>query len=283
MISQATYRILCEVQVFHRYFLDDGETIFDQDTAFKTARLKKYDWSQFAFASPTSDTRHKLMNHRLFYKNTALGFKIFVEALAQNPDATIYRPVIDLDEDLQLDFMVVTTDALFGNYSNLDEVTRYPLVFRNYNDLLDPSLPLINTASEAIVASDYAINEDLQKQVFVDYQKDRINQATALISLRMRGQGTGRNLILVNGNLPQELPVFNIRFENRRTIWNYYSGRDKSLIHTTDPDTKPLTQNGIIEVSQGNTDYPAASPENIIWERDSGGNLLKTYSKIYIN
>ncbi len=283
MSSTATYRILADIQVYHRYFLDDGETVFDQNPALKTARLKKYYWSQFAFASPTSATRHKLSNHRLVIKNTATGFTIFVEALAQNPNATSYRPFIYLDENLQLDFIIKITDPVFFNYSDLDEVSRYPLLFRNYNDLLDPALPLINTHSEIREAGDYTISKDLQEHLFENNPSDRLNQSKVLVSLKMRGAGNGHHLILANGNLPQETPVFNIRFDNRRTIWNYYSGLNKSLIHTTDPDTKPLTQNGIIEISQGNTDYPSASPQNIIWERDSVGNLIKTYSKIYIN
>ncbi|MCC4212604.1 hypothetical protein [Leeuwenhoekiella parthenopeia] len=283
MAAPYTYRILAEVLVYHRYFLDDGNTPFDQSPALKQQQLRDYYWTAFASVKPTAQTNAHLRNHRLFLKQTPHGFNIAVQALAQNPNATVFKPVIDLDENLQLDFVINVHDALFANYSNLDTVTHYPLLFRNYNDLIEPALPLINTASGTTEAAQYGISAGTQKSLIENNPEDQLLRSKALVSLKMRGEGNGRNLILASGNLPQEHPVYSIRFDNRNTIWNYYSGKNQNLIHSTDPNTKPLVKNGVVEVSQGNTDYPAASPNTVVWERDSVGTLIKTYSKIYIN
>ncbi len=283
MAVRSTYKILAEVQIFHRYFLDDGVTVFDHSPASRETQLKTYNWTVFGSVDPTTQTANLLRNHRLLLKQNPHGFTIAVQAVAQNLNATTFKPIIDLDENLQLDFIIRVHDALFTNYSNLDTVERYPLLFRNYNDSLDPALPLINTSGGTTEAADYAISQSTQNSLVENHPDEHWSRLKALVSLKMRGEGTDRNLLLVNGNLPQEHPVFNLRFDNRNTIWNYYSGKDQNLIHTTDPDTKPLVKNGVVPVNQGNTDYPAASADSVIWERDTTGTLLKTYSKIYIN
>lgn len=283
MAAITTYRPLVEIQVLHRFFLDDGEVVFDENPTLKSKQLSNYDWSLFAIVKPTRETAHYLKNHRLILKNTNIGFQIFVEAEAQNSTNTIFKPLIDLDDKLQLDFKISIKDNFFFNYSNLDTVEHYPLVFRNYTDLNKPALPLINTATESINAANFAIGSDYKKELLKTYKDEHLNEIIAFVSVQMRGADQDHHLVLANGNLPQNTPIFNIRFDNRRTIWNYYSVLDKTLIYTTDPDTKPLVSKGIVTISQGNTDFPSASVDNIYWERDTVGNIIKTYSKIYIN
>ena len=279
MSAQLIYRPLFKVDIYHQYFLDDGLIAFDSNPSLKDKQLAHYDWQAFGQIEPTVKTKQRLL---LKYSNT--GFIIFIQveqiSAGINP---VYKPLLDLEESLTFDFHLHITDSLFDIYSDLDNVANFPLFFSNYPEFSSLETPFINKNSENKRAKEYASSIELAEILKKKHTELSRASIKAVISLKVKSSESSYNLILANGNLPQQLPEFNIRFENRKTIWQYFSAQNLNLIHTTEPDSLPLVKNGLVAVTSGNKDYPSAAPNRLNHDRNTNGEILKTYSKIYIN
>ena len=284
MSAQLIYRPLFKVDIYHQYFLDDGLIAFDSNPSLKDKQLAHYDWQAFGQIEPTVKTKQLLANQRLLLKYSNTGFIIFIQveqiSAGINP---VYKPLLDLEESLTFDFHLHITNSLFDIYSDLDNVANFPLFFSNYPEFSSLETPFINKNSENKRAKEYASSIELSEKLKKKYTELSRASIKAIISLKVKSSESSYNLILANGNLPQRLPEFNIRFENRKTIWQYFSAQNLNLIHTTEPDSLPLVKNGLVAVSSGNQDYPSAAPNRLLYDKNTNGEILKTYSKIYIN
>ena len=284
MSAQLIYRPLFKVDIYHQYFLDDGLIAFDSNPSLKDKQLANYDWRAFGQIEPTVKTKQLLANQRLLLKYSNTGFIIFIQveqiSAGINP---VYKPLLDLEESLTFDFHLHITNSLFDIYSDLDNVANFPLFFSNYPEFSSLETPFINKNSENKRAKEYASSIELAEILKKKHTELSRASIKAVISLKVKSSESSYNLILANGNLPQQLPEFNIRFENRKTIWQYFSAQNLNLIHTTEPDSLPLVKNGLVAVSSGNQDYPSAAPNRLLYDKNTNGEILKTYSKIYIN
>ena len=284
MSAQLIYRPLFKVDIYHQYFLDDGLIAFDSNPSLKDKQLAHYDWQAFGQIEPTVKTKQLLANQRLLLKYSNTGFIIFIQveqiSAGINP---VYKPLLDLEESLTFDFHLHITNSLFDIYSDLDNVANFPLFFSNYPEFSSLETPFINKNSENKRAKEYASSIELAEILKKKHTELSRASIKAVISLKVKSSESSYNLILANGNLPQQLPEFNIRFENRKTIWQYFSAQNLNLIHTTEPDSLPLVKNGLVAVSSGNQDYPSAAPNRLLYDKNTNGEILKTYSKIYIN
>lgn len=283
MAFKLTYRPLFELKIYHRYLLDDGETPFDQTPEIQEQQLEKYNFKTFLKVQPSQETQKKLKGHRILFKTTPDTIILFVLSEQVSSDPDVFRPLIAIDDNLQFDFMLRITDSLFSNYSAINAVNEIPYFFSNYKPILEaPGYTLINTLTDMIPARDYTISGLTFDDLKTAYSPQDLKGVFGIVSLKAKGENQSHNLTLVTGNLPQSLPQFKIIFENRKTFWRYYRSGSVTPEYTTEPDLKPLVKNGMVSISDGEKDYPAATPKSLFFERDSGGNIIKTFSEIYI-
>ena len=102
MSTITTYRPLFQLDIFHKFFLDDGLTPFDTNETVLEKQLQKYNWNSFGKIVPTVETKVNLQNHRMLLKPNPLGFVVLIEAELFNDTAPNYTPLIALDQDLKL-------------------------------------------------------------------------------------------------------------------------------------------------------------------------------------
>lgn len=283
MSFSIVYRPFVEVKLFHRYFLDDGETPFDQSVSIQEKQLSKYNAHNFLSIVPTAQTQQALNGHKIVFKKSKDGFVLFINSEKVGSDPDTYIPLIAPADDLKLNFLVYARDSLFENYSEIKAINPIPYLFSNYIPSTAPaSFPLINRMSDMVPAKDFTIALPTY-----EHFEDQISKAEkigllGIVSLGIKGNSTVYHLTLVSGNLPQNLPQFKILFNNRRTFWRYYRNGSNTPEHTTEPALKPLTANGTVPISLGATDYPNPSPGDLFFEKDGAGNIIKTFSEIYI-
>ena len=65
-----TYKKLCECNLYHHYFLDDGTTAFDDNATLKTEQLAKYDFLDYASILPSEETARRLRGQKIHFRIT---------------------------------------------------------------------------------------------------------------------------------------------------------------------------------------------------------------------
>ena len=137
--------------------------------------------------------------------------------------------------------------------------------------------------------TDFEISQTTYEGFFEQItEKERIG-LFGILHLEMEGDdttvvdGNTRNILNGDNSIQNTSPVYKIQIANRSTIWNYIDPADNSLIHSTDPTELPLVKNGIIGYSFDSKERPSAEPKRLVFEKDGGGNIIKTISEIFIN
>lgn len=278
------FQPLFKVNIYHRFFLDDGETPFDIDDATTERQLKGYDISKFIKIIPSQRTQSILSGFRMQMHQLKDGFMVAlkVEKIATQPDT--YKPFIALDDDIQLDFLLQITNSDFEAYSEVSPINSIPYYFSNHKPYTETpeSFNYINRSGDSIYASQFTISDPGFELVKEDLSRFEYKNILGIISLKMKGDNSSHNITLVNGNLPQTLPQFKVLFNNRKTFWRYFEGHNPTPIYSTEPHLKPLVARGTVAIGDGDFDYPAASPRSLSFEKDNNGNITKTFSNIYI-
>ncbi len=290
MDFKVTYKKLLDFNIYHHYFLDDGTDAFDSDPTLKTEQLEKYDLYDFLQVIPSQRTAKILNGQKIVHRLTNSGFSLFINAEETAPNSGIYEPMILLDQFETLDFLMYTSDALFENYSTVGANPSIPFYFSNRKPITHVgNFQFVDLETTTNVIEDFTISEDTYEKVSERLTCDERIGLFGVISLEMSGtdtvpiDGNARNILNTNGTLQDPAPVYKIQMLNRSTIWNYRNPVDGSLIHTSDPTLLPLVKNGIVGYSFDSEERPAADPSRIIYEKDGGGNIIKTFSEIYIN
>ena len=286
----STYKPLFTIALWHHYFLDDGTIAFDSDTSLQEEQLASFNFKNFISILPSSETLVKTIGQKIVLKHTNEGLTAFIKAEETAPNSSIYTPYHQLKQTTTLTFLLYINDSLFGNYSTVAATPSIPFYFSNKKPVTEPgSFKHIDiTATKTIVAS-YGMTQttfDTLSEVLTEKEKIGL---FGVIQLEMQGDNTvpidthARNIVNLDGTLPNTPRAFKIQFENRETIWNYRDASDSSLLHSSDPQTLPLVKNGIVGYSFGGKKRPAADASNLVFEKDGGGNIIKTISEIYIN
>lgn len=114
------YTPLFEVQILHRYFLNVGQTRFDDapDAPDVLATRRAYDVRRFWRIEPDAATADALRNYGMELRLTAEGFRV---ALATSPaQAEVYGMFAGLPPQLRLRFHVFPVDPQFMLYTWVD-------------------------------------------------------------------------------------------------------------------------------------------------------------------
>ncbi|MCT8339862.1 hypothetical protein MG296_07340 [Flavobacteriaceae bacterium TK19130] len=284
------YKKLCDVNLYHEYFLNDGVTSFDDSPTLKEQQLSKYDFREFMGVMPSEDTHTLLNGYRIIFKPTEKGFTLLMQVEEAAPNSGNFTPKIALEPDTKLEFLLYINDFIFENYSTVSAIPHKPFYFSNKKPASEGnSFKYIDLETTKTPISDYTISQTTWDALKVGFtEKERLS-LFGIISLEMQGDdttgydGNTRN-ILSNGNPPLLSPKnFKLHFHNRSTVWHYKNALDNTLVHSTDPTELPLVKNGIVGYTFNSEPLPAADPTRIIFEKDGNGNIIKTISEIYIN
>ncbi len=280
---QNIYKTLFGFQILHRYFLDEGETAFDDnnpgnDLEDKLANnLSQYDVKEFFTIYPSKKTAQKLRNWRAIFRLTYDGFKVFMKADHSDPN----KPFIDFPDELYFDFMVQINDPYFENYTDIT-IDRSKIVLIS-NRTPSASLEDTATATEYIRISDFGnayttIDVELSDAI----APDELIGTFAIIRVHLDGQNSDLDLTNPGGDeFNNTTPEFSIIYDNRKTIWRYLSTADNSVVfipqlNNNNPKILPLTKNGYVDVQDGPVKYPNPNANLVV---NDGGTF---YSEVFI-
>jgi hypothetical protein len=112
------YKKLCEVNLLHHYYFDQGVSRFDGlDSKERQSIRNSFDISRFIRITPTSHCQTILAGHKCLFRLTSGGFFIGVKVI-ENKDGTI-SPAVDFDRYVKFTFQLQITDPFFLNYTAL--------------------------------------------------------------------------------------------------------------------------------------------------------------------
>ena len=285
-----TYKPLFSCNLYHHYFLDDGATPFDDNATLKEEQLEKYDFDEFLTVVPTQETAQFFRGHKLHFRLSPSGFTIFIKAEENPPSSGTYEPFIELAQNATLTFLLSVKDGLFENYSTVEASPAIPFYFSNKQPSTEAGpFQYIDLETTTNDIADFTISQATYDAILENLSAKEKIGLFGIISLEMAGDdtvpvdGNSRNILNLDGTLQDPAPIYKIQIANRSTIWNYRDPLDGSLIHSSDPTELPLVKNGIIGYTFDSQERPSATPSRIIYEKDGGGNIIKTISEIYIN
>ena len=229
-----------------------------------------------------------MAGRKIFFKPIDTGFELLVAAKRTSPNSSNYTTVRGVQSDFTVYFLVYITDPLFENYSTVSAKVAQPYYFSNRKPSGHAGTFNYIDVSTTKPIDDFTISETNFNEVASNLKPAELIGLFGIISLRMKGNNTvgidgdARDLLKNNGRLVDSPPAFKIQFANRSTIWNYRSAADGSLLHSSDPTILPIVKRGIVGYSFDSKDRPAARPDRLLFEKDGNGNIIKTFSEIYI-
>ena len=253
MSYSLTYKTLFEIDVLHDCYLNSGTDAFgsmSQET--QSTMLRNYAFQSFIEIVPTAATRAILEDQRMLFRSDSKSLKILVTTTP----ADQFLPLIPINDNLELKFLVKIRDPFFENYTDLTFVKNELFVFSNVKPTGAPTgFPFIKLSTDpGPVTNNFrmstGISENLVKNIPVE---ERIG-LFGLLLLRMHGQtGTDYDIPQISATPGVAARVrttplrFEIEFANRSTIWKYYFKNSQYYAETT--TAKPLTKNGYLEIT----------------------------------
>lgn len=107
------YKRLFEVRILHHYWLDEGQTVFDNlPESERNKKLLDYKSDQLISVSPTPKTQQLLDDLGAVAKQTGLGLVVAVPKTQIIPDDSVFV------------FTIEITDSAFFNYTSLTLLER---------------------------------------------------------------------------------------------------------------------------------------------------------------
>jgi hypothetical protein len=291
MAFSIQYKPLFQVNILHNYFLNKGDEEFlTMKESDKNRQLDVYDVNTFFSVVPTGNTARKLSGHNLVFKTTNTGFTVWSKVTGNNNNI----PFIEFDDDLYFTFLLKLKDTAFLNYSYLMMENAGKLYyFSNRKPVGEPnSFRLINQSgnnhhiNKNFVLNDTSIETELEK--LDTSEKENL---FGIIRIFIKADKPAMHVTNVHGRIKSPFKIFELLFDNRRTIWRFIYDEDKTVDEADDvkkegADSKifisktehPLTQKGFIYLKQGGINLP--NPNARLIKPDTSSS--KYYSEIYM-
>ncbi|MCE4564239.1 hypothetical protein INQ51_07930 [Maribellus sp. CM-23] len=292
MTFSIKYKPLFEVRILHQYFLNKGASdFFSMSEADKEKQLAGYKVSKFFLVVPTAKSRNLLAGQHLVFSLTNTGFMIWVQV----SDGNDVVPLISLDDALELTFLLQPLNHTFINYTNLMFSSAGKLFFFS-NTKLDSepvSFPLIPLLDDHLVVSEnFVLTTDGQKDIQSELTPSELKKNLfGLIKIRMKADVAPLNVTVGPNEIKTSVPVFEILFENRKTVWRYIFETDQQVKNKDDvkkengsarqlitKDFQPLTEKGFVSIELDGDELP--NPNAQLVKPNSIDN--KIYSEIYM-
>lgn len=305
MSFEYSYSLLFEVNVFHNFFLNDGESVFGSMTnEEKQKMLLKYDYANFITISPSIATQKTLKNFKMQFIKTKTGFKIFTKVKQLDESDPLFNldPFIEIPTDLELIFTMKINDYQFENYTDLSFSPNQlfyignaiPLRIESNEPIPDPNpvkevfnpvgfnyIPLVTDNS--LISDDFLASEEESNNLFPDFEAAESRGLFGVISIAMTGHDLASSILTNQSKIIAPTKEFLIHFNNRKTIWKYINRRDSSEVETN--SSKPLTYSGFVEIDPL-TDFTPAEPAENQYPNPSVKSIVKInsdyYSEIFI-
>ncbi|MEP2935300.1 MAG: hypothetical protein ABJM06_06255 [Gilvibacter sp.] len=288
MAGLNTYKKLCSLSVYHRYHLDDGEDIFTHPDVNLEKQLETYNVHDFMQIEIFESHQRIFKGQKLFLKKTNTGFDIFVLARKKGPNSVKFVTARGVDKDQYIGITLKIKDPQFEIYSTVKPQDTTPLYFTNKRPNTEPNnFPHIDIADKT-PAESYRSQSNTADDISALLNPNELQGLFGVVYLRMRGDNTvpvdgeNRSMLKGNGDLVDTPPHYAIQLANRNTIWNYRDAQSGNLLHSSDPVQKPLVKRGIVVYNFDGKDRPSAIPDRLLFEKDNNGNIIKTFSEIYI-
>lgn len=294
MSFDLSYSLLFEVNIFHNFFLNNGESVYENmPPAEKLKMIRKYDFTNFIAVNPSIATATILKNYKLHFKATNTGFKIFAKV---KPSAKT-DPFIKIPIDLELIFTLKITDSHFENYTDLTFSPNQLFYFSNaiplriesnepipepnpkkvvFDDQTFNFIPLID--SNTLISNGFLASEKESINLLPDFENIETRGLFAAISISMKGHNIQNSVLNNQNKIISPTREFTIHFDNRKTFWKYINRRTATEIETT--LAKPLTYSGFVEIDP-TSDFNPAEPEENQYPNPSVKSIVKVNSKYY--
>lgn len=300
MSFDISYSLLFEVNFFHNYYLNDGESLFENMASDQQNKmLLKYDFSNFISVSPSIATSTVLKNFKMHFKKTKTGFRIYIKVkqLEENDPLFNRDPFIETPTNLELIFGLKITNPLFENFTDLPFSQNQLFYFSNRNPLRveannpipDPNpkkevfnpltfnyLPLIS--DNTLISDDFLASVTETNNLLPDFDTSESRGLFGILSVTMEGHDVASSILNTQKKINTPIKEFMIHFDNRKTFWKYINPRTSSEIETN--SEKPLTFSGFVEIDP-ETDFTPAEPAVNQYPNPSPSSIKKIANKIY--
>ncbi len=291
MTFSTTYKSLFQVNILHQYFLNKGTLEYsNMPDAEKEKQLICYDVSNLFNVLPSAKSQQMLLGHKLIFKRSSSGFTVWCKVSDSNKSL----PFITLSDNLELTFLLKLKNHTFFNFSNLKFENANKLFFFS-NQRLDSesgSFPLLKKeGSNNLVNDNYVLGETSSLNELEKLTPEERQNLFGLIKIHLKGNSALLNITNNQGKIRTPNPVFEILFENRKTIWRYIFNENQEVESYDDVtqegsnanqlitrEEQPLTAFGFVSIEHGGVELP--NPDANLVKPDSTNN--KIYSEIYI-
>lgn len=283
MSFKTLYRPLCDIVLYHGYFLNDGDDTFNSmNDEEKEIFLKNYDFSSFLEVIPSPKTQEKIKNFKLILSYRPDRIKVVIRVEESNNN----KPFIPLSLNTSLTFLVKIKDFLFENYSDITiDSTRLYLFTNKRPSTENISFPLIPKVNDTVLVDDtFRTTEDTTESLTESLSLQEKSRLIGVIQLTMQADDPSLHILDNSSELTGTLPEFKIHFNNRRTFWKYLKANGFEVETNAD---KPLTKLGFIEIDPS-TDFDSPPPDAANYQYPNPTPSIikkepsKTYSEIFI-
>lgn len=300
MSFDLSYRQLFEINIFHNFFLNNGESVYiNMPNAEKEKMIRKYDFEKFMTISPSIATAKVLKNYKMQLKRTKTGFKIFIKIKELDEGDPFFNrdPFIEIPLDLELIFTLKINDSQFENYTDLPFSQHRLFYFSNAiplriesneplpnpnpaKEVFDPLtfnyIPLLT--SNTLITDAFLASEEESNNLFPDFESVESRGLFGVISVAMRGHDAQSTILNLQHKIINPSKEFLLHFDNRKTFWKYINRRTATEIETI--TAKPLTYSGFVEIDPL-TDFTPTEPEESHYPNPSVKSIVKINSNYY--
>lgn len=274
----SSYRELFGISIRHSFWLNSGVDEFDDMNASDQQNmLNGYDFRKLFTVTPLSSSQSTLSNQRLLFHSETTGIKVIAKTL----EGTL-TPLIPIDDDMQLTFLLKRMDTYYDTYTDLTHATDRICLFTNKQpDELVTAVEIIDQLSvDALITDDFLLSPADTLTMLETIPLLERGGLIGIIRIYTKGVSSPFHLTTGADNLKASPPQFKIHFKNKHTFWKYRKASENFEIETN--TAKPLTKNGYIEIDPS-TDFDSPSPDALTYKYPNPG--LSTFevgnSKLY--
>lgn len=290
MAFEITYKPLFQVNILHLFFLNKGEVAFASlSESEKEKQLISHNISNFFTVCATVESVQKLNGYNMVLRPTNTGFDVWTKVIQSDESS----PFIDIDDTLELSFLLKQKNHTFINISDLKfESTDKLFLFSNKHLSSEASnFPLIKKVDSATVSDAYVLTDESATNELAKLNVAERQNLFGIVKIHMKGNSSGMNVTTAQQKIRTPNQVFYVVFNNRKTIWRYIFEENQTVKNKDDVKkdngnarkliTKkkyPLTATGFVSIEHGGVELP--NPDTKSVKPNSANN--KIYSEIYM-
>lgn len=242
------YKTLFNINIYHSYFLDEGErTFFELNggnngvtplTDEEKKRLEEqYDIGKFLSIQPTQETKKSLKNHRLLLRGHKKGVRVLSETIKViteegNQEVDRYSPIITLPDSLTLTFYLKVHHPHFENFSNIIEKKEQQLYYLSNKS--SSAINLFETISEVKKWSSFLISDSETRKLLHQLESEKEFDTTT------------PNLVTIANTDASELDIIESKITNTIPL----NEEEQKVVDAINSFVKRIKNSGVIGVVQ---------------------------------